>query len=261
MSRKKKNEQGTGLEPGGGFAPSRLRPIDIQQQEFSTSFRGYEPTEVDAFLDRITEDFAALHEENKRLKEGGPLMPPSGAAGADAEAVLRQARAQADAILDEARNRAAVIGSSAGGPTPEGSPLAAVWPFLAKEREFLRSLAASVQEHAEGVKRQAKQIQEASKQSAPAAVASKAEPAPAPRAAPSPVAKPAAPATSPPARPTPAPTESAWTQTADVSASPVVRIPPTPVDTPSSTPGPADKGGEGSGDEPTLRELFWNDEK
>jgi len=260
VSRKKRNEQGTGLEPGGGFAPSRLRPIDIQQQEFSTSFRGYEPTEVDAFLDRITEDFAAVHEENKRLKEGGPVMPASGSAAAEAEAVLGQARAQADAILAEARTRAAVVGgaASSGGSGGEDA-LSAVWPFLAKEREFLRALAASVQEHAEGVKRQAKLIQESSRQASVAAPRAAPASSPAPPAVKSaaPAAKPAAPA----AKPVESPAESAWTETAKPAAPPVVRIPPTPVDTPpSDAPKPADKGGEGSGEEPTLRELFWNDE-
>jgi cell division initiation protein len=257
VSRKKKSEQDTGLELGGDFAPSRLRPIDIQQQEFSTSFRGYEPTEVDAFLDRLTEDFAGLHEENKRLKEGGPVVPASGAAAADAEAVLAQARAQADAILAEARTRGAVVGGTTTRTAPSSDDaLAAVWPFLAKEREFLRALAASVQEHAEGVKRQVKQIQESANRPSTAS-------APRPsRSAPStPPAGSASPA-SPPAESAVPPSESAWTQTAGDRTPPVVKIPATPVDTPRSPAPPELEGetGDASGDEPTLRELFWNEE-
>lgn len=250
MSKKNKNQQETGL--GSDFVPSRLRPIDIQQQEFSTSFRGYEPTEVDAFLDRLTEDFATLHEENKRLKEGGPLVPASGAGAADADAVLRQAHAQADAILNEARTRAAAIAT---GGAPGGTDaLTAMWPFLAKEREFLRGLAASVQEHADGVKRHAKELQESAKQMPLAATPSPVIPpaAASERVAPSPTS----------VRPSPVPGESAWTQTAGASSS-VVKIPPSPVDTPSTSsvpPRPAEEKGEGKGEEPTLRELFWNDE-
>ncbi len=244
MSRKNKNQQETGL--GSDFVPSRLRPIDIQQQEFSTSFRGYEPTEVDAFLDRLTEDFATLHEENKRLKEGGPLTPASGAVAADADAVLRQAHAQADAILNEARTRAAAI-ATGGAPGGEDA-LAAVWPFLAKEREFLRALAASVQEHAEGVKRQAKQLQESSRQAPLVAT-------PKPVAAPERAVPPASPAGSSPVL-----GESAWTQTAGAVSSSVVKIPPSPVDTPPTSSGPAVEDGEEKGEEPTLRELFWNDD-
>jgi len=260
VSRKSKNKQESGL--GGDFVPSRLRPIDIQQQEFGTSFRGYEPTEVDAFLDRLTEDYAVLHEENKRLKEGGPLVPASGAAATDAEAIVRQAHAQADAILNEARTRASVVAS---GSASGEDALAAVWPFLAKEREFLRGLAASVQEHAEGVKRHAKQIQEAAKQVPPLA-----DPKPAAPAAGPPAASPErAAASSVPDRPsitpaiTPAitPGESAWTQTAGDASPPVVKIPPSPVDTPSSGAGSVEPtDGEEKGEEPTLRELFWNEE-
>lgn len=253
MSRKTKNQQETGL--GSDFVPSRLRPIDIQQQEFSTSFRGYEPTEVDAFLDRLTEDFATLHEENKRLREGGPLIPASGAGAADADAVLRQAHAQADAILNEARTRAAAIAT--GGASGGTDALAAVWPFLAKEREFLRGLAASVQEHADGVKRHAKELQESAKQTpfsaTPAPTTSPVIPAAASERV---VASPT------PVRPSTVPGESAWTQTAGASSS-VVKIPPSPVDTPSTSsvpPRPAEEKGEGKGEEPTLRELFWNDE-
>ncbi len=39
----------------------RISPHDIRQQRFSTKmFKGYDPTEVDAFVDDVAEDFEAM---------------------------------------------------------------------------------------------------------------------------------------------------------------------------------------------------------
>lgn len=53
-----------------------IRPIDIQEKEFSRAVRGYREDEVNAFLDEITLDLERLlnelretKEENDRLKE------------------------------------------------------------------------------------------------------------------------------------------------------------------------------------------------
>jgi DivIVA domain-containing protein len=248
LAKKKKKNEETGLEPGADFVPTRLRPIDIQQKAFSTSMRGYyHPEEVDEFLDRLTEDYAAVVDENKRLREGG-IIPTEGSG--DAEATIRQARAEADDIIRQARAKAAAASG--------GDSMGAVWPFLAQEREFLRSLAAMVQDHAEGIKRQVREVQEESK----------AEPAASPGTPPT--------RTAPSTSSTGQKAQSAWTATAatpapSTSDRPSVVIPPSPVDTPSQKPvedepsedkpaeppqASTDKGSE----EPSLRELFWGDE-
>lgn len=249
MAKKKKKNEETGLEPGADFVPTRLRPIDIQQKAFSTSMRGfYHPEEVDEFLDRLTEDYAAVVDENKRLREGG-LIPTEGSG--DAEATIRQARAEADEIIRQARAKAAAASG--------GDSMGAVWPFLAQEREFLRSLAAMVQDHAEGIKRQVREVQEESK-AKPAASAS----TPATQAAPSTSA------------PTGQKAQSAWAATAatpapSTSDRPSVVIPPSPVDTPTQKPAedepseekpaePAPASADKGSEEPSLRELFWGDE-
>ncbi|MCD6363905.1 MAG: DivIVA domain-containing protein [Synergistetes bacterium] len=46
-----------------------MTPLDIQNKEFSRSFRGYNEEEVDEFLDRIVEDYGALFRENAELKD------------------------------------------------------------------------------------------------------------------------------------------------------------------------------------------------
>lgn len=48
---------------------ARLTPLDIQNKEFSRSFRGYKEEEVDEFLDLIVEDYGALFRENAELKD------------------------------------------------------------------------------------------------------------------------------------------------------------------------------------------------
>ena len=48
----------------------RLSPLDIRQQQFTVKmFRGFDPQEVDAFLDDVAEDYESLLRENASLKE------------------------------------------------------------------------------------------------------------------------------------------------------------------------------------------------
>lgn len=48
----------------------RLSPVDIRQQQFTMkTFRGFDPREVDAFLDDVAEDYESLLRENAALKE------------------------------------------------------------------------------------------------------------------------------------------------------------------------------------------------
>jgi cell division initiation protein len=48
----------------------RLSPVDIRQQQFTIKrFRGFDPQEVDTFLDDVAEDFESLLRENAALRE------------------------------------------------------------------------------------------------------------------------------------------------------------------------------------------------
>ena len=251
MARKKKKDD-TGLEPGADFVPTRLRPIDIQQKAFSTSMRGYyHPEEVDEFLDRLTADYAAVIEENKRLRDGG-LLPGEGSA--DADAIIRKARADADEIIRRARTQAAATSQGGG-----DDAMAPVWPFLSQEREFLRSLASMVQDHAESIKRQVRDIQQEEKSVALAASSPSASAVERSEH----IAEETGSAWTATAKPAAATPEAAAAPARDA---PVV-IPPSPVDTPASA-APAETSPveepaaepEKPGEEPSLRELFWGDE-
>ena len=47
----------------------KLTPVDITNKEFRKMLRGYDPEEVDEFLDQVVEDFEELFKENSLLKE------------------------------------------------------------------------------------------------------------------------------------------------------------------------------------------------
>lgn len=47
----------------------KVSPISIKKQEFNKSLRGYDPEEVQAFLDRLADNFDELQKDNDSLKE------------------------------------------------------------------------------------------------------------------------------------------------------------------------------------------------
>ena len=46
-----------------------LTPTDIHNKDFKKSFRGYDPDQVDDFLDQIVNDYERLYRENSKLKD------------------------------------------------------------------------------------------------------------------------------------------------------------------------------------------------
>ena len=153
-------------------APTRRKPItavDIQQKEFRLAFRGYNERDVDVFLDELTEEVARLHAENKRLREQVDARRPftSGTGSSeDADRIIRDAQEEAERILADARARASSIGdrpSLVGGEAgaSDAAEAAALNRILSRERQFLQSLAALIQEHAEVVKQEARRAREA----------------------------------------------------------------------------------------------------
>jgi cell division initiation protein len=47
----------------------KITPLDIQQQQFKTRFRGFDVREVDVFLERMAEGFETLQKKNQTLME------------------------------------------------------------------------------------------------------------------------------------------------------------------------------------------------
>jgi DivIVA domain-containing protein len=168
MRRKKAEDQAVPARADG-----RITPTDVQQVEFRLAFRGYKERDVDAFLDRITEDLSVYLEENERLRSGAglPAAPASAVAPAGVEA---DARAEAGAIVAAAREEAAAIvrraeqEAAAVRAGASGDPRAAIAPFLSREREFLESLGGLVQGHAEEIKRMVLAVRTRTEASRPA---------------------------------------------------------------------------------------------
>ena len=47
----------------------KITPLDIQQQQFKTRFRGFDIREVDAFLEQMAETFETLQKTNQTLSD------------------------------------------------------------------------------------------------------------------------------------------------------------------------------------------------
>lgn len=152
MRRKKGTKQDAPAAAG-----ARITPEDVQQVEFRLAFRGYNERDVDAFLDRITEDLSAYIADGQAPSERG--IAGAAAASAEAEQILAGARAEAEGILRRAQQDAAHIRATAGlEGDVSGTSRAAVAPFLNSEREFLQSLGTLVQTHAEEIREMVVQL-------------------------------------------------------------------------------------------------------
>ncbi len=193
--RKRKDESDVS-EPAAGAPQGRLTPTDIQEKVFRSQpgLHGYNEREVDEFLDRITEELARVHAENQRLRE-----QLGGGGGAGAAPVTA----------------AAVAGPQVGGD------------YIGREKEFLRSLATLIQNHAEAVRQD---VRRATGSAATAPVGA------------TPASKHAA---SAPAAAVP-PAEAA-------AAQPALDTTPRELD-------PVPAGAEAAPQDETIRELFWGED-
>lgn len=91
----------------------RISPMDIEQQEFGRSFRGYNEEEVDDFLDKIVKDYEELIKENAKLKEEIDRMKDRLKEFSEIEETLRSAllnaQKSADEIKDRVENKAKLV--------------------------------------------------------------------------------------------------------------------------------------------------------
>lgn len=83
----------------------RITPMDIEQQEFSRSFRGYNEEEVDDFLDKIVKDYEELINENVRLNEEIEKMKERLKEFSEIEETLRSALLNAQKSAEEMKER------------------------------------------------------------------------------------------------------------------------------------------------------------
>ena len=112
-----------------------LKPMDIQNMEFRTVWRGYDPEQVDEFTSRIFTEYETIYRENEELKatiaklqekldhstrmessilEAVELAKETAesvreSAQLDAKAMIDAARQEAESIVMQARNEAETI--------------------------------------------------------------------------------------------------------------------------------------------------------
>ncbi len=79
--------------------------MDIEQQEFSRSFRGYNEEEVDDFLDKIVKDYEELINENVKLNEEIEKMKEKLKEFSEIEETLRSALLNAQKSAAEMKGR------------------------------------------------------------------------------------------------------------------------------------------------------------
>jgi cell division initiation protein len=113
----------------------RLTPLDIKKQEFKRTMRGYDPEEVNAFLEMVAEEFETLQREKNRLDDETlklrtqlhdyqevertlkqtlmnaqeSMQVSRDNSKREADLVLREAELRAEKIVDDARRRLAEL--------------------------------------------------------------------------------------------------------------------------------------------------------
>lgn len=109
----------------------RITSMDITNKEFKKSMRGYNPDEVEDFLDKIAEDYEEIYKENTSLREKFALLNEKldhykdientiqntlllaqntseqtrKIAGDEAESIIRRANEESKRIIEKANNQ------------------------------------------------------------------------------------------------------------------------------------------------------------
>lgn len=95
----------------------KLTPLDIQQQSFTVTLRGYSRVEVTDFLEAICRNYESLLAENEALREGLAEAREENAALKEREGALQNclvtAREMAEDVVAKARKEADLIHSEA----------------------------------------------------------------------------------------------------------------------------------------------------
>jgi cell division initiation protein len=84
----------------------RITPLDVHEQTFRVSFRGFDPAEVDAFLQRVADELERLTEERDQLQA---QVEKESAARENLEQALANARALQQGFLEQARQEAEIL--------------------------------------------------------------------------------------------------------------------------------------------------------
>ena len=84
----------------------RITPLDIQQKQFSTRFRGFDMEEVDSFLELIREEMEELLRENANLREESRRYEKQLKEYKSIETTLKDTLISTQQMVEEYRNNA-----------------------------------------------------------------------------------------------------------------------------------------------------------
>ncbi|NLN14418.1 MAG: DivIVA domain-containing protein, partial [Tissierellia bacterium] len=87
-----------------------ITPLDIQKKEFKKAIRGYDPKDVDSFLDELLIDYENIYKENIELKDKVNLLADQIRQYKTLEETLKDtlivAQSTADEVTSSARKKA-----------------------------------------------------------------------------------------------------------------------------------------------------------
>ena len=83
-----------------------IRPIDVRHKEFKSSFRGYDPNQVDDFLDAVADEFERNYTENQRMREEVSSLRDRLQQFEDLEGSIRAALVHAEQASNDLRRSA-----------------------------------------------------------------------------------------------------------------------------------------------------------
>lgn len=84
----------------------RITPLDIQQKQFATKFRGFDMEEVDSFLELIREEMEELLRENANLREEAKRYEKQLKEYKNLETTLKDTLVNTQQMVEEYRNNA-----------------------------------------------------------------------------------------------------------------------------------------------------------
>jgi cell division initiation protein len=83
-----------------------IRPVDIRRKEFKSGFRGYDPNEVDDFLDTVADEFERTFAENQRMSEEVASLKERLEQFEELETSIREALVHAQQVARDLRRNA-----------------------------------------------------------------------------------------------------------------------------------------------------------
>ena len=84
----------------------KITPLDIQQQQFKTRFRGFDIREVDAFLEQMAETFETLQKTNQTLSDEVRRLELEIQGYRKREETFKRALLNSQTVLDQMKDNA-----------------------------------------------------------------------------------------------------------------------------------------------------------